>query len=51
MFFLTNLYPQERASGQQLPDMKVWKRRNRGSDPSNPDKLCNPVAKAPLVSY
>jgi hypothetical protein len=31
--------------------MKVWKRGHRGSDPSNPDKLCNPVAEAQLVSY
>jgi hypothetical protein len=31
--------------------MKVWKRGHGGSDPSNPDKLCNPVAEARLVSY
>jgi hypothetical protein len=30
--------------------MKVWKRGHRGSDPLNPDKLCNPVAEARLVS-
>jgi hypothetical protein len=46
LFFHTNSYPQERASGQWPPDMKVWKRGHRGSDPSNPDKLCNPVAEA-----
>jgi hypothetical protein len=40
LFFHTNLYPHERASGQWPPDMKVWKRGHRGSDPSNPDKLC-----------
>jgi hypothetical protein len=31
--------------------MKVWKRSHRRSDPSNPDKLCNPVAETQLVSY
>jgi hypothetical protein len=31
--------------------MKVWKRGHRGNDPSNPNKLCNPVAEARLVSY
>jgi hypothetical protein len=31
--------------------MKVWKRGHRVSDPSNPDKLCNPVVEAQLVSY
>jgi hypothetical protein len=50
-FFLTNSYPQEHVSGQWLPDMKVWKRGHRGSDHSNPDKLCNLVAEARLVSY
>jgi hypothetical protein len=50
-FFHTNSYPQERTSGQRLPDMKVWKRGHRRSDPSNFDKLCNLVAKARLVSY
>jgi hypothetical protein len=50
-FFHTNSYPQECASGQQSSDMKVWKRGHRGSDPSNPDKMCNPVAEARLVSY
>jgi hypothetical protein len=50
-FFLTNLYPQERTSGQRPPDMKVWKRGHRGSDPSNSDMLCNPVAEARLMSY
>jgi hypothetical protein len=49
--FLTNLYLQEFAIGQRLPDMKVWKRGHRGSDPSNPDKLCNPMAEARLMSY
>jgi hypothetical protein len=28
----------------------VWKKGHRGSDPSNPDKLCTPVAEARLVS-
>jgi hypothetical protein len=46
LFFLTNSYTHERASGQQSSYMKVWKRGHRGSDPSNPDKLCNPVAEA-----
>jgi hypothetical protein len=31
--------------------MKVWKRGHRGIHPSNPDKLCTPVAEAQLVSY
>jgi hypothetical protein len=31
--------------------MNVWKRCHRGSDLSNPDKLCNPMAEARLVSY
>jgi hypothetical protein len=31
--------------------MKVWKRGHGGSDPSNPDKLCTPLAEARLVSY
>jgi hypothetical protein len=31
--------------------MKVWKRGHRGSDHSNPDKLCTPVIEARLVSY
>jgi hypothetical protein len=31
--------------------MKVWKRGHRGSDTSNPDKLCNAVVEARLVSY
>jgi hypothetical protein len=44
--FLTNSYPQERASGQRPPNMKVWKRGHRGSGPSNPDKLCTPVVEA-----
>jgi hypothetical protein len=51
LFFLTKSYPQEHASGQRPPDMKVWKRGHRGSDPSNPDKLCTLVAEARLVSY
>jgi hypothetical protein len=51
LFFLTNSYPQERASGKRPPEMKVWKRGHRGSDPSNPDKLGNPVIEAQLVSY
>jgi hypothetical protein len=51
IFFLTNSYPQEHASGQWLPDMKVWKRGHRGSDPSNPNKLGTPVTEAQLVSY
>jgi hypothetical protein len=51
VFFVTNSYPQEHAGGQQPPDMNVWKRGHRGSDPSNPDKLCTPVAEARLVSY
>jgi hypothetical protein len=50
-FFLTNSYPQERASGQRPPEMKVWKKGHKGSGPSNPDKLCNPVVEARLVSY
>jgi hypothetical protein len=29
----------------------VWKRGHRGSDPSNPNKLCNSVEEARLVSY
>jgi hypothetical protein len=49
--FLTNSYLQEHASGQRPLDMKVSKRGHRGSDPSNLDKLCSPVAKARLVSY
>jgi hypothetical protein len=51
LFSLTNSYSQEHASGQRPPDMKVWKRGHRGSDTSNPDKLCNMVAEARLVSY
>jgi hypothetical protein len=51
VFFLTNSHPQECASGQHPPDMKVLKRGHRGSDPSNPDKLCTLVAEARLVSY
>jgi hypothetical protein len=51
LFFVTNSYPKERGSGQRLPDMKVWKMSHRGSDPSNLDKLCTPVAEARLVSY
>jgi hypothetical protein len=51
LFFLTNSYPQERASGQRSSDMKVWKRGHSGSDPSNPDKLCTLMAEARLVSY
>jgi hypothetical protein len=31
--------------------MKMWKRGYRGSDPSNPYKLCNLVTEAGLVSY
>jgi hypothetical protein len=34
-----------------LPDIKVWKRGHRRSDPSNPEKFCNPVAESRLVSY
>jgi hypothetical protein len=49
-FFVTNSYPQERESGQRSPDMKVWKRGHRGSDPLNPVKLCTLVAEAQLVS-
>jgi hypothetical protein len=44
-------YPQEHASGQRPPYMKVWKRGHRGSDPSNSDLLCTPVVEALLVSY
>jgi hypothetical protein len=51
LFFVTNSHPHECASGQRPPDMKVWKSGHRGSDPSNPDKLCTPVAEARLVSY
>jgi hypothetical protein len=31
--------------------MKVSKRGHRGSDTSNPDKLCTSVAEAQLVRY
>jgi hypothetical protein len=37
--FLTNSYLQECASGRWPPDMKVWKRGRRGSDPSNPQQV------------
>jgi hypothetical protein len=49
--FCTNSYPQECASDQWPPEMEVWKRGHRGSDPSNPDKLCNLVVEVRLVSY
>ena len=48
--YATNSYPQERESGERPPDIKVWKRGHRGSDPSNPDQLCTPMAQARLVS-
>jgi hypothetical protein len=49
--YATNYYPQQRESGEQPPDIKVWKRRHRGSDPSQPGQLCTPVVQAPLVSF
>jgi hypothetical protein len=36
---------------QRPPNMKVWKRGHKGSGPSNPDKLCNLIVEAQLVSY
>jgi hypothetical protein len=49
-FLLLTHYPQGRESGQWPPDIKVWKKGHRGSDPSNPDKLCTPVVEGQLVS-
>jgi hypothetical protein len=36
---------------QRPPDIKVWKKGHKGSDPSNPDRLCTLVAEAQLVSF
>jgi hypothetical protein len=49
-FLFSNSYPQERESSQWLHDIKVWNKGHKGSDPSNPNKLCTPVAQAQLVS-
>jgi hypothetical protein len=48
--YATNSYPQECESGERSPNVKVWKLGHRGSDPSNTDQLCTPVAQVQLGS-
>jgi hypothetical protein len=46
LFFVTNSYPQEHASGQRPPDMKVWKNGHRGSDPFKPRQVVHSDGKS-----
>jgi hypothetical protein len=48
--YATKYYPHEHESGERSPNIKVWKRGHRGSNPSQLGQLCTSEVQAQLVS-
>jgi hypothetical protein len=48
--YATKYYPHEHESGERSPNIKVWKRGHRGSNPSQLRQLCTSEVQAQLVS-
>jgi hypothetical protein len=44
--YVTNAYPQERETSAPSSNIQAFKRGDRGSDPSQPSKLCTEVVAA-----